>query len=239
VFTAGSGEFEGTLIEYQNCYNPTWGRHKARTFPVLGKHDYDSSATAAGFFGYFGTSYPSAVAGDPTQGYYSFDLGAWHIIALNSNNAFVSTAVNSPQETWLRSDLAATTKQCVLAIWHHPRFYSTSGSFFPNNTVKPFWDDLFAAHAELIVNAQMRDYERFAPQTSTGVADPVNGIREFIVGTGGEGLDATNTNITANSEVNLSQEFGVLKLTLGDGSYSWHFIPTGGGTDDSGTGTCH
>jgi PKD repeat protein len=235
VFTAGSGEFEGTLIEYQNCYNPTWGRHKARTFPVPGKHDYDSSATAAGYFGYYG-----AVAGDPTQGYYSFDLGAWHIVMLNSNNAFVSTAVGSPQETWLKSDLAATTKQCVLAIWHHPRFYSTtSASFSPNTAVKPFWDDLIAAHAELIVNAQMRDYERFAPQTSGGLADPVNGIREFIVGTGGEGLDAPNTLITANSEVNVSQEFGVLKLTLGDGSYSWQFIPAGGGTGDSGTGACH
>ena len=235
VFTAGSGEFEGTLIEYQNCYNPTWGRHKARTFPVPGKHDYDSSATAAGYFGYYG-----AVAGDPTQGYYSFDLGAWHVIALNSNNAFVSTAVGSPQETWLRSDLAATTKQCVLAIWHHPRFYSTTSSTVsPNGTVKPFWDDLYAAHAELIVNAQMRDYERFAPQTSAGVADPVNGIREIIVGTGGEGLDSPNTLFAANSEVNLSQEFGVLKLALADGSYSWQFIPAGGGTGDSGTGSCH
>jgi PKD repeat protein len=241
VFTAGSGEFEGTLIEYQNCYNPTWGRHKARTFPVLGKHDYDSSATAAGYFGYFGTSYPSAVAGDPTQGYYSFDQGAWHIIALNSNNAFVSTAVGSPQETWLRSDLAATTKQCVLAIWHHPRFYSTTSSTIsPNGTVKPFWDDLYAAHAELIVNAQMRDYERFAPQTSAGVADAVNGIREIIVGTGGEGLDSPNTLFSPNSEVNISQAFGVLKLTLGDGSYSWQFIPAAGSTGtDSGTGSCH
>ena len=236
VFTAGSGEYEGTLIEYNNCYNPTWGRHKARTFPVPGKHDYDSSATAAGYFGYYG-----AVAGDPTKGYYSFDLGAWHIIMLNSNNAFVSTLAGSPQETWLRNDLAATTKQCVLAIWHHPRFYSTTSSTFsPNGNVKTFWDDLYAAHAELIVNAQMRDYERFAPQTSAGVADP-NGPREFIVGTGGEGLDAPNTLAGPNSQVNISQEFGVLKLTLADGSYSWQFIPAagGGGTTDSGTDVCH
>ncbi|HEV2670602.1 MAG TPA: PKD domain-containing protein, partial [Gemmatimonadales bacterium] len=208
VFTAGSGEFEGTLSAYQNCYNPTWGRHKARTYPVLGKHDYDSSATAAGYFGYYG-----AVAGDPSQGYYSFDLGAWHIVMLNSNNAFVSTAAGSPQETWLRNDLAATTHQCVLAVWHHPRFYSTaSSSFSPNSSVKPFWDDLYAAHAELIVNGQMRDYERFAPQTPTGVADSANGIREIIVGTGGEGLDAANTLIIPNSEVNLTGAFGVLKL---------------------------
>jgi len=148
--------------------------------------------------------------------------------------------VGSPQETWLRNDLAATTQQCVLAIWHHPRFYSTTSSTVsPNGTVKPFWDDLFAAHAELIVNAQMRDYERFAPQTSGGVADSVNGIREFIVGTGGEGLDSPNTTFAPNSVMNISQEFGVLKLTLADGSYSWQFIPAGGGTGDSGTGACH
>ena len=236
VFTAGSGEFEGTPTAYQTCYDPTWGRHKARTFPVPGKHDYDSSATAAGYFGYYGT-----VAGDPTQGYYSFDLGAWHIIMLNSNNAFVSTAVGSPQETWLRNDLTATTQQCVLAIWHHPRFYSTTSSTVsPNGTVKPFWDDLYAAHAELIVNAQMRDYERFTPQTSTGIADSTNGIRQFIVGTGGEGLDSPNTLFAPNSAVNISQAFGVLKLTLGDGSYSWQFIPAAGSTGtDSGTGSCH
>ena len=235
VFTAGSGEFEGSLTDYQTCYGPTWGRHKARTYPVPGKHDYDSSATATGYFHYYGP-----VAGDTTQGYYSFDLAAWHIIMLNSNNTFVSTAVGSPQETWLRNDLAGTTKQCVLAIWHHPRFYSTTSSTVsPNGTVKPFWDDLYAAHAELIVNAQMRDYERFAPQTSAGVADSLNGLREFIVGTGGEGLDSPNTLFASNSAVNISQEFGVLKLTLADGSYSWQFIPAGGGTGDSGTGACH
>jgi len=235
VFTAGNSEFEGTLTAYQNCYDPTWGRQKVRTYPVLGNHDYDSSATAAGYFGYYG-----AIAGDPTQGYYSFDLGAWHIVMLNSNTNFVSTAVGSPQETWLRTDLAATTKQCVLAVFHMPRFYSTtSSSFFPTTSVKPFWDDLYAAHAELIINAHMRDYERFAPQNSAGTADP-NGIREFIVGTGGEGLDAPNTLITPNSEVNISGVFGVLKLSLATGSYSWQFIPVAGQTaSDAGTGSCH
>ena len=160
---------------------------------------------------------------------------------LNSNNAFVSTAVGSPQESWLRADLAATTQQCVLALFHHPRFYSTTGStFVPTASVKPFWDALYAAGAELIVNAHMRDYERFAPQTPLGVADPVNGIREIIVGTGGEGLDQPNTLITPNSEVQISGVFGVLKLTLGDGSYTWEFVPVAGQTaTDSGTGTCH
>src|SRR2546430_14758615 len=210
VFALGDAAYpNGTATTYSNCYNASWGRHKARTYPVLGNHDYDSSATAAGYFGYYG-----AVAGDPTQGYYSFDLGAWHIVMLNSNSTFVSTAVGSAQETWLRNDLTATTQQCVLAIWHHPRFYSTTSSTVsPNSTVKPFWDDLYAAHAELIVNAQMRDYERFAPQTSTAVADSVNGIREIVVGTGGEGLDAISTLFAPKSSVSISQTFGVLKLT--------------------------
>src|SRR5437763_1486644 len=237
VFALGDAGYpNGTATTYQNCYDPTWGRHKARTYPALGNHDYDSSATAAGYFSYFG-----AAAGDPTKGYYSYDLGAWHIVVLNGNNAFVSTAVGSPQETWLKADLAATTKQCVLAMWHNPRFYSTtSATFSPSTSVKPFWDDLYAAHAELIINGHMRDYERFAPQTSTGVADPVNGIREIIVGTGGEGLDAVNTLIIPNSEARISGVYGVLKLTLDDGSYSCQFVPVAGQTaTDSGSASCH
>ena len=237
VFALGDAGYpNGTAANYQNCYDPSWGRHKARTYPVTGNHDYDSSATAAGYFGYFG-----AAAGDPTKGYYSYELGAWHIIVLNSNTSFVSASVGSPQETWLKADLAATTKQCVLAMWHNPRFYSTtSSSFSPSSAVKPFWDDLYAAHAELIINAHMRDYERFAPQTTAGVADPVNGIRELIVGTGGEGLDQSNTLITANSEVRISGVYGVLQLTLGDGSYSWRFVPVAGqSATDTGSGSCH
>ena len=242
VFALGDNAFpNGTPTNYTNCYDPTWGRHKARTYPVTGNHDYDSSATAAGYLGYFGTSYPSAVAGTPSQGYYSYNLGAWHIIVLNSNNAFVSTAAGSPQETWLQSDLAANTQQCVLAMFHSPRFYSvpTGTTFFPTNSVLPFWNDLYAAHAELIINAHMQDYERFAPQTPLGAADPTNGIREIVVGTGGAGLDGANGNIIANSEVQISGVFGVLKVTLAEGSYSWEFVPVGQNPTDSGTGTCH
>src|SRR5438105_2853058 len=225
VFALGDNALPGgTAAAYQSCYDPTWGRHKARTYPVLGNHEYDTSATAAGYFGYFGP-----VAGDQAQGYYSFDLGAWHIVVLNSNDAFVSTAAGSAQETWLRADLAASTKQCQLALFHSPRFYSTTaGQFFPTTAVKPFWDDLYTAGAELIINAHMRDYERFAPQTPTGDADPVHGIREIIVGTGGEGLDRPNTLITQNSEVNISGVFGVHKLCLANGAYSREFIPVAG-----------
>jgi hypothetical protein len=237
VFALGDAAYpNGTPTNYANCYNASWGRHLARTSPVTGNHDYDSSATAAGYFGYFG-----AAAGDPTKGYYSYDLGAWHIIVLNSNSTVVPTAAGSAQETWLKADLAATTRQCVLAMWHNPRFYSTtSATFSPTSSVKAFWDDLIAAHAELIINAHMRDYERFAPQTPAGAADPTNGIREIIVGTGGEGLDSPNTLITANSEVRISGVYGVLQLTLYDGSYSWQFVPVAGQTaTDSGSGSCH
>jgi len=236
VFAIGDNAYpNGTAANFA-CYDASWGRHKARTYPAVGNHEYDSSATAASYFNYFG-----AAAGPAGQGYYSYDLGAWHIVALNSNSTFVPTAVGSPQEVWLKADLAATTKQCVLAMFHHPRFYSTTASSFsPTTSVKPFWDDLYAAHAELILNAHMQDYERFAPQTSAGAADPANGIREIIVGTGGSGLDAPNTLITANSEARISGVYGVLKLTLSDGSYSWQFIPVGGsGPTDSGTGACH
>src|SRR5690242_14625042 len=218
VFVLGDGAYVPSA--WQTCFNSTWGAQKARTLPVPGNKDYDSSSTAAAYFGYWGPQ-----AGDPTKGYYSQDLGAWHVIVLNSNNTFVSTAVGSPQELWLKADLAANTKQCVIALFHHPRFYSTTtATFSPTGTVKPFWDDLYAAHADVIVNAHMRDYERFAPQNSAGVADSM-GIREFVIGTGGEGLDGANTLIIPNSQVNISGTYGVLKLTLADGSYSWQFVP--------------
>jgi PKD repeat protein len=237
VFAIGDNVYpNGTAANFANCYDPSWGRHKARTSPAVGNHEYDSSATAASYFNYFG-----AAAGTAGQGYYSYDLGAWHIVVLNSNNANVSTAVGSPQETWLKADLAASTKKCQLALFHHPRFYSTtSTSFSPTGSVKPFWDDLYAAGAELIINAHMQDYERFAPQTSAGVADPVNGIREIVVGTGGSGLDAPNTLIIPNSEARISGVYGVLKLTLSDGSYAWQFVPVAGQTaTDAGSGSCH
>ena len=237
VFALGDNAVPGgTLANYQNCYGASWGRHLARTYPVPGHQDYMSSATADGYFGYFG-----AAAGDPTTGYYSVDLGAWHIVLLNSNSAFVATAAGSPQEQWLKADLAATTQPCLLALWHRPRFYSNTDTvFYPTTAVKPFWDDLYAAGADLIINAHSRDYERFAPQTPDGAADAANGIREIIVGTGGEGLDEPNTNRIANSEVNISQVYGVLQLTLSEGSYTWRFVPVAGQTaTDSGSATCH
>ncbi|MBL8958335.1 MAG: Ig-like domain-containing protein [Gemmatimonadetes bacterium] len=222
----------GTAAEFTNCYDPSWGAFKARTKPSVGNHEYQT-AGASGYYGYFG-----AAAGDPTKGYYSYDLGAWHVVVLNSNCTIVSCAVGSAQEQWLHADLAATTKACVLAYWHHPRF--NSGASHGNNTsVAPFWDALYAAGAEVILNGHEHLYERFAPQTPSAVADPATGVRQFTVGTGGRAFYNLGT-IQPNSQVRNNSTFGVLKLTLGAGSYAWQFIPVAGQTfTDSGTGTCH
>ena len=229
VFTAGDNASPaGADSDYVNCYAPTWGRHQARTQPVPGDVDY-TTAGAAGYFGYFG-----AAAGDPTKGYYSYDLGTWHVVALNSN---ISMSVGSPQEAWLKADLAATTQQCIVAYWHYPRFYS--GTNIIRNSVKPLWDDLYAARADLIVNGHAGNYERFAPMTPDGTLDAVNGIREIIAGTGG--LRHTSfTNIAPNSEIRDNTSYGVLKLTLDAATYTWQFVPVAGAAfQDSGSGVCH
>ena len=235
VFAAGDNVVvDGSLTDYTNCYDPSssWGQFKARTRPAVGDKEY-LTTDAAGYASYFG-----GAAGPAGSFYYSYDLGDWHIIVLNDNWTHVPTAHGSPQEQWLQQDLAANTKQCTLAIWHQPRF--TSNNTTPRSAVKPLWDDLYAAGADVIVNAHYRNFERFAPQTPDGVADPVNGIREFVVGTGGQSGFQIPTVIAPNSEVRNSNTFGVLKLTLSAGSYTWEFVPAGSGTfRDSGSGTCH
>jgi len=230
VFTAGDNAYpDGTAANYAQCYDPSWGRHKGRTRPSPGNHEYHVT-DAAGYWRYFGS-----VAGDSGKYYYSYDLGDWHIIALNSN---ISMSAGSPQEQWLRSDLAASTKNCVLAYWHHARF--SSGSQHGSSTAPtPLWQALYDYNADIVISGHDHDYERFAPQTPAGVADPVRGIREFVVGTGGESHYAFGTPI-ANSEVRDNTSFGVLKLTLSADSYTWEFIPVAGASfRDSGSGTCH
>lgn len=230
VFLAGDNAYEnGSTSDYNNCYNPTWGRHKARTKPSPGNHEYNT-LNATGYYAYFGSA-----AGDPTKGYYSYDLGEWHIVALNSNIANIDAAA---QLSWLNADLTANTKSCTLAYWHHPRF--SSGSEHGNNTaMEPFWNVLVQFNADVIINGHDHDYERFARQSPTGVADNVSGIREFVVGTGGRALYTLGIR-KANSEVFNSSTFGVLKLTLSAGSYSWQFLPIAGQTfTDSGSENCH
>ena len=235
VVTLGDNAYDnGTSTEYTNCYDPSWGRHKARTRPSAGNHEYNT-ANATGYYGYFG-----GAAGDPTKGYYSYDLGNWHIVVLNSNLscAVISCAAGSPQEQWLRADLAASTKPCTLAYWHHPRF--NSGASHGNDLdVAPFWDALYDLNADVILNGHEHVYERFAPQTPSAVADPVRGIRQFTVGTGGRSHYTFGT-IQANSEVRNGDTYGVLKLTLHSNSYDWQFVPVAGFSfADSGTGNCH
>ena len=232
VFADGDAAYDkGALTQYNTCYNPSWGRHKARTLPAAGELDY-KTANAAGYFGYFG-----AAAGDPKQGYYSYDLGAWHIVVLNTgSSSLVPFTATSAQVQWLKADLAAHPAHCTLAYWHNPLFDSKDA---PNNNIRPLWDALYAGGVDVVVNAHYAFYERFAPQTPAGVADPVLGIREFVVGTGGAAVGAFGT-VRPNSQVRSSGTFGVLKLTLDDARYSWQFVPVAGKTfSDSGSTSCH
>src|ERR1051325_6536867 len=215
VFTAGDNIYgDGSISDFTNCYGPSWGQYKVRTRPAVGELDY-KTAGAAGYFKYFG----AAAAGGSGEYYYSYDLGAWHVVVLNDN---ISMAAGSTQEQWLRADLAASTGTCTLAYWHHPRFSSTG----TNNlaSVKPLWDALYDYNADVVVNAHYNGYERFAPQTPAGVADPAKGLREFMMGAGGQSLQNPG-GAKPNSEVRNGKTYGVLKLALDAGSYAWQFLP--------------
>jgi hypothetical protein len=215
------------------CYQRTWGRVKARTRPAPGNHEFHATG-AAPYFEYFG-----AAAGDPQSGYYSYELGTWHIVVLNSECADVGGCeAGSPQETWLRADLAAHPAACTLAYWHKPLF--SSGSAHGNDSiVKPLWQALYDAHADVVIGGHDHDYERFAPQDANGVADRARGIRESVVGTGGKNQRPIGA-VDRNSEVRNADAFGVLKLTLYPGHYQWQFIPEPGKRFvDSGSSQCH
>lgn len=236
VFALGDSTYpNGRESEYFQCYDVTWGRHRARTIPVLGSHD-TVVPTSYGYFNYF-----APVAGDPSKGYYSLNYGAWHIIVLNSLCSFpVDCSSTSPQAQWLQADLAASppTKNCTLALWHVPLYSSTSSS--ASTTVQPFWQILFNAGADLIVNGGAHNYERFASQDPNGNLNATNGIVEIVVGTGGESHYAFDANTAANSVIRNSSTFGVLQLSLHATSYSWQFVPVAGQTfTDSGTQACH
>ncbi len=228
VFTLGDNAYpDGSTAAYSNCYAPTWGRHRSRTRPAPGNHDYETPG-ASGYFNYFGS-----IAGDPLKGYYSYDIGAWHIIVLNN---MVSYGPTSAQVAWLKGDLAAHPQLCTAAYWHYPLF---SSGIYAVSATRSLWNELYAAGADVVMSGHDHHYERFAPQRPDGVLDLEKGIREFVVGTGGHSHQPTTT-IVANSEVRNSDTFGVLKLTLHPSSYDWKFIPTAGRTfTDSGSGTCH
>jgi hypothetical protein len=237
VFTAGDNAYQnGTSKNFTDCYDPTWGRHKARTKPGPGNHEYHT-AGASGYFNYFG-----AAVGEPGKGYYSYDLGDWHIVVLNSNCDYVDggCSIGSPQHQWLVDDLAAHPSTCTLAYWHHPRF--SSGQHGNSVSVAPFWRELYASGADVILNGHDHVYERFAPQNPAGHSDPTQGIRQFVVGTGGADLTAFRS-IQPNSVVHIANTLGVLKLVLHPEGYEWEFrnVPSNtmpGPVADSGSATC-
>jgi Calcineurin-like phosphoesterase len=214
---------DGSASDFATNYDPSWGRHKFRTSPTPGNHEYHTSG-ASGYFGYYGARAPAP--------YYSYDVGSWHLISLNSE---IASSAGSAQEGWLKSDLAAHPSSCVLAYWHQPRF--SSGPHGNQTAVSALWSDLYAAGADVVLNGHDHDYERFAPQDPSGRADAA-GIREFVVGTGGAERYAESSP-QPNSELWNGDTFGVLKLTLHDGSYDWRFVPVAGSTfTDSGSATC-
>jgi hypothetical protein len=222
----------GTAEEFANCYHPTWGRFRERTRPAVGNHEYQTPG-AAGFFAYFGEA-----GGDPAKGYYSYDLGAWHIIVLNSVCYEVGgCGADDPQAVWLEADLEAHSSACTLAYWHFPRF--SSGLHGSSDVVQNYWRLLYEAGAEIVLTGHDHTYERFAPQDAQGNADPERGIREFVVGTGGASHYGFPVPL-ANSEARNSDTFGVLVLTLHPDRYEWEFVPVADKTfSDQGAGTCH
>jgi len=227
VFIAGDNAYpDGSEADYADCYEPTWGRHKSRTRPVPGNREY-LTPNARGYFNYFG-----AAAGDPATGYYSYELGAWHILALNTQ---FTGREGSPQAEWVKADLAAHPKKCTLAIYHVPLFGPDSLS----PRMEHVFDLLHKAGAELVINGHEHNYQRFAPQTAKGVYDPERGVREFIVGTGGKGVGVGDRTLP-NREVAYGGGFGVLKLKLYQEAYSWEFVSVAGKTfSDSGSASCH
>jgi calcineurin-like phosphoesterase family protein len=224
IISVGDNAYEsGTLSEYKNCYDPTWGRFKDRIKPVPGNHEYETSG-ALGYFQYF-NNIPS---------YYAYNLGSWRIYALNSE---IDVSASSQQVKWLQADLAANLSQCVLAYWHQPR-WSSGNHHGSNPSYQTLWQILYEAGAELVINGHEHNYERFAPMNAAGQADPL-GLREFVVGTGGRNHYSFGS-ILPNSQVHDDTSFGVLKLSLHPGSYDWQFVPAAGSTfTDSGSGTCH
>ncbi len=226
---------DGSAEGFANCYGPTWGQFKNRTRPVPGNHEYHA-AGAAPYFGYFG-----AAAGDSKIGYYSYELAGWHIVALNSNcrDIPVGCGANSPEVQWLKQDLAQHPSACTLAYFHHPLFSSGKEHGY-DPEMKPFWEALYDAKADVVINGHDHDYERFAPQDPNGKGDPTRGIREFVVGTGGNPSHHAFGDPAANSEVRGPDTYGVLKLFLHPKSYDWRFISVDGGrVTDSGSGACH
>jgi hypothetical protein len=224
VFTTGDNVNDsGALSEFTNCYDPTWGRHKNRTNPVPGDHEYEAS-DSSGYYEYF--------SGIPQ--YYAYTVNNWRIYALNSE---IAVEEDSKQAAWLKVDLAVNPSKCVLAYWHRP-LWSSGATYANTMRMQALWKILYDAGAELVINGYEQNYERFMPMDASGLAD-ANGMREFVVGTGGGGLSPFGT-VLPTSQVRNDTTYGVLKLTLRANSYDWEFVPVAGSTfTDSGSTECH
>jgi len=232
ILTLGDNAYpDGTAADFANCYAPTWGRHLSRTYPSAGNHDYETDA-AAGYFAYFGDR-----AGAPGEGWYSFELAGWHLIALNSNCDLVGgCGPDSPQAAWLRADLAEHPYECTLAYWHHPR-WSSGDEHGSDPLTDEFWRILFDAGGDLVLTAHDHLYERFVPMDAAGAASP-GGMTEFVVGTGGRSLYAFATPLPTSAARD-NATYGVLRLTLHPDAYDWEFVAaTDTGFADAGSADC-
>ncbi len=237
IFTVGDNiDHLATPKEFKNCFGPTWGVYKDRIHPAIGDMEYNMKKPPAyAYFDYFG-----AAAGTPQEGWYSYDLGGWHIVVLNSECGRVNGCQKgSPQEVWLKADLAAHPTRCSMAVWHMPRYYAAIAEGLP--AFKDVWQDLYDAGVELVVNAHIHYYLRYAPMDPNGQLDEAKGIREFVVGTGGAiPLVKGEPTCAGNCQVLNNKTFGLLKLTLHPDSYDWAFVPEANKTfTDAGSGECH
>jgi hypothetical protein len=224
-----------SLSNILGAYDPTWGRVKSISRPILGNHE----GSGTGYFDYFnGAGVANGPAGLRGKGWYSYDVGTWHVVALNSNCDDVGCTAGSEQEQWLRADLAAHRTSCTLAYWHHPRY--SSGHDGSNTFMQPLWEALDDAGAEIVLSGHSHDYERVAPVDRNGTVNQAAGIRQFVVGTGGAFFTGGLGSRIVQSQVAQGDTFGVLFLTLHATSYDWRFVPEAGKTfADSGSTACH
>jgi len=236
ILLLGDNQYSrGELTSYQGSFDHTWGRHMSRLVPVAGNHEYQTTA-AAGYFAYFGER-----AGDPAKGYYSTNIGSWHVVALNTNDNCKRIACDegSEQLAWLRADLEKhRSKKCTLALFHHPRW--SSGEHGDNPRIDPLWRALAEGGVDLVLAGHDHDYERFAPRNADGARDDQGGMRSFVIGTGGIGFRSFGDALSAHSELRQNDTFGVLSLSLSASGYAWEFLPIAGSAfEDKGSGRCH
>jgi hypothetical protein len=244
----GLGDYQydcGDEADYAVSYDPTWGRLDTLMRPAAGNHEYKTgqdafgrqcpsdNATAGNYFAHFGTA-----AHATTGGHFSFDIGTWHLIALNSNcgsNGVGGCGASSPETTWLKQDLAATTQPCIAAFWHQPLY---TGAKFKGTAYRPWWNALYAAHADVVLNGHVHNYQRYAALTPSGAKDPAAGSTQYTVGTGGEGFTKFVASVTPKPTVHL-QTFGYLRMTLDPAGWSTEFVDSTGTVADRSSGTCH